>query len=411
MKREQPTPTSPDRSFQRRMEERSERLKKTKGTRPLTNKNIISEVSQTTFDAADELDKLHRKWKAEQFHFHQQAESLEQRDETIVSSRCNVKGSREHATSIKSSAKSSHRRKAKSVEMKQSHDSECSRSRCPLHEPKHSSEVTAASTVWKEKQLDEFLERMILKLQNQNKSREKGRATKSEKRKKEKRKKLLSLLTEIKQKMSQATQENTKKEQQSAEKFAFSVLMNSPPLTTPFKFSSLSHVETSEDEIPLETSTSQNSSDLTPRSPEASSIRYERHPPKNNKGRGPSQMDESTGIPKEIVIEMQKLLSAQRHMDRSPKILGQNSVSRWRKASVLDAIPENESILFDESCCVGNGANERTRRGKKQYDTVDGGIVDRAIDFFCCGKISDFVSSSTKLGVPIRNPGHLSRKT
>lgn len=382
-------------SFRRRMEERSELLKKTRGIQKIA-KGAIKE--RTTFHAVDELDNLHRKWRDEQFHFDHRDESIEERDEDVTLSRCHVKdsGSREHAsdtslptgTSVQSNLKSARIRRRVRV----SFDDKCKEDTGPLHEQKSNKSAGAmvVSNVWKEKQLDLFLENMIQKIQKKSDSKEKG-CKKSDKRKEEKRKKLLALLYEIQHKMSEkAGSVNILPENKLVgEKFAFSALRDNPSVSPPFQFTSPSIADTLEATVQAE-----------PRN----SVRTD------NKESNSADIDgEYAIIPKEIITEMQKLLCAHRHADRSRKGLGRSTVRRLPTTSILDAIPENESIAFEDKLNRAKevakltskkikGKDERLRRVDKQRHAMVDDMVDRSAGCFACGMMSDLLSPPRKSG-------------
>ncbi len=413
-------------------------------------KDIVEDSPQRTNDTMNDLNKMHSKWKSRQFHFDHQDDSLEQRDEIVASSRCDAIGSasREHASDpnhpierlVKSSLSSKKQRQGKSASRKQSCESKKSKCTLERHDtsqgphrqknPEKASNDTVASKPWKAKQADEYLKRMIQKLQVQNDSGEIDCANIREKRKGDKRRKLLSLLNEIKRKMNQETDRNINsvrackpgdpsisidllsKDKQSKEKLALPAQDDNPSSTAPFKSSALSNATTSNEESKMETKMTPNSFNPTQGSSRTVSIQAEKETVNNNNSSLAPKATESNGIPQEIVIKMQKLLSSQRHIDRGPRILGRIAARRLRKASVLGAIPENQSVSFNESYSVSNTeiTDERMRLDKKQHETMVDGVVDLVIDVFRCGLIGDFSSSSTELGDPVRHHSNRSRQ-
>ena len=389
MERHAPLPCDAptNKSFRRRMEEKSEWLKQTRGKQNVQKDTTKKE--RTPVHAVEELDNLHRKWRDEQFHFDDhRTESIEPRDEDS--------GLREHASetvhsngsSVSMKLKSArHRRRVNaSSNMQQSfNDDERTEGTGPLH--KHdSSKATpdlTVSNIWKERHLDESLESMIQKLQKQNDpTKRPARDKKSDKAKEEKRKKLLSLLIDIKQKMEQKAldSESLLEKEKSGKRVSFQ-------LNSPRAADTLETTSESKESIRVDNSTKRTHS---------------------------TDMEEYTVIPKDVLTEMQKLLNAHRTEDSNSSKVSNRSALRPRlpSKSILDAIPEHKSIAFLEAPNNSNanespkleskkakGKDERLRRvvDKQRHVAVDG-MVDRAVDFLTCGQMKDLVLPSRKSG-------------
>jgi hypothetical protein len=359
------------------MEEKSEWLKHKRGTLKAAEK---ARKERTTFETVGALDDLHQKWKTEQFHFDNRADTIEQRDEEIGLRELAKDTNRSVGTSLQSrSMASTHRRKIResNSNTRKASDAQCTDDATPLHEGEsnNSSKDLALSNMWKEQHLDAYLENMIQKLQKQSESLKVSRNF--DKQKEEKRKKLLYLLLQIKEKMSKRPASVGSPES------------NEREMSLSVRYDQAASANCQSDSLhPIDT------------------IRQTGQPepehslPMDKVESKTSDNDEYAVIPKEIIAEMQKLLSAHKHADQTRAVSGRNAVRRLSTTSILDAIPENESMVFNDmldSAKEGakhafrktKGRDERMRRADKQRHAAleSIGMVDRAVDFFVCGKI------------------------
>ncbi|GAX11071.1 hypothetical protein FisN_2Lh598 [Fistulifera solaris] len=371
MEREGPSCQFPThKSFRRRMEEKSEWLKQKRGTPKAAEK---APKERTTVETVGALDDLQQKWKTEQFHFDNREETIDQRDEEIGMRELAKDTYRSVGTSLQSrSMASRHRRRMResNSNMTKASIDQYADAAISFHENELKSPAKgdpALSSIWKAKHLDAYLENMIQKLQKQSDTMKTGKQF--DKQKQEKREKLLCLLLQIKEQMS---------------KIRSSVV--SPKRnerTTPLNVRcdpAVSAQCQSESFHPFET--------IGP---------FGQSTPVVEKKSKASDIDEYAVIPKEIIAEMQKLLNAHKHTDQARAVLGRNVVRRVPTTSILDAIPENESMVFDDmldsakeaakhSFRKTKGRDERIRRERHAFlESI--GTVDRAVDFFVCGKI------------------------
>jgi hypothetical protein len=363
------------------MEEKSEWLKQKRGTPKAEDK---APKERTTFETVGALNDLQQKWKTEQFHFDNREATIEQRDEETSLRGLVNDTNRWVGTSLQSrSMASRHRRRMRESNSSttkafndQYADAAISNRE---NESKSPAKDSILSSMWKEKHLDAYLENMIQKLQKQSDNKKTGR--KLDKQKEQKREKLLCLLLQIKEKMS---------------KIPTSVVSpKRTERTTPLNARCNHAVPAQRESNSLHHFETKGQSEQPRPEPSAPVLEKESEA---------SDTDEYAVIPKEIIAEMQKLLSAHKHTDQTRAVSSRKVARRVSTTSILDVIPENETIVFDDffdSTKEGakedakhlfrktKGRDERLRRADKQrHDVLESiGMVDRAVDFIVCGKI------------------------